>query len=91
MLPSRATARMLHDSLADTSSMQYSRSLTLICSPGSISALLPSGSRPTKADSAAVITWSSCIWPRSTASRISMAVITLVMLAGYMRVVSFFP
>ena len=69
-------------SLADTSIMQYSSCSTVSTSPSLMSAELPVGSMSLTRDGAATC-WSRVSTPWSTASRVSRAVMTLVMLAGY--------
>ena len=72
---------MLHVSLAEITSMQYSSCSTVSVSPTLMSAMLPSSTMPFMADSVAVMLWSIRSWPRSTASSTSRALMTLVILA----------
>ncbi len=73
---------MLHASFAETMSMQLSSCSTVIVSPGTMFAVLPSLDSPSNADSVAVTESVSAILPSSMASNTSSATITFVSDAG---------
>ena len=81
--PETASARMSQASLAETTSMQYSRFRTDMVSPTLMPAELPSEDRPSRAVAVAVSSWSMDSFPASMASKVSRAVMILVRLAGY--------
>ena len=81
--PATASPRMLHVSLAEITSIQYSSCSTVSVSPTLMSAVLPSSTIPFMADWVAVMLWSIRSWPRSTASSTSRALMTLVMPVSY--------
>ena len=72
---------MLHVSLAEMTSIQYSSCSTVSVSPSTMSAVLPSSGRPRRAVAVAVTCWSSRSSPRSMASKTSRADMILVVLA----------
>ena len=80
-LPQSVSPRMLHVSLAEMTSIQYSSCSTVSLSPSTMSAVLPSSGRPRSALAVAVTLWSRRSSPRSIASKISRADMILVVLA----------
>ena len=80
--PLMYSPRMLHVSFAETMSMQLSSCSTVIVSPATMLAVLPSLARPLSADSVAVTESLSESLPSSMASNTSSAVIIFVSEAG---------